>query len=119
LFEAAAAALDDIGVAFLEMREPRPGGSRGEPDQPPIHPAMRKVYRGVLALNSDYDAASAQAALDAGEADAIAFGRLAISNPDLPERFAENAELAPWDDTTFYGDCARGYNDYPRVAAAR
>jgi len=115
LFEAAAAALDDIGVAFLEMREPRPGGSRGLPDQPPIHPVMRKVYRGVLALNSDYDAESAQAALDAGEADAIAFGRTFLANPDLPRRLREGLPLNPQREELFYVGGAEGYTDYPTV----
>lgn len=81
---------------------------------------MKARFNGPIVLNGyGADVAAAERDLGAGLGDAIAFGRLAISNPDLPERFAAGAELAPWDDTTFYGDCARGYNDYPRMAAAR
>ncbi|UYY57249.1 alkene reductase [Sphingomonas sp. S2-65] len=119
LFEAAAATLEELGVAFLEMREPRPGGTRGEPDQPPVHPAMRKVYTGVLALNSDYDAANAQAALDAGEADAIAFGRDFLANPDLPRRLKEDLPLNEQREELFYIGGAEGYTDYPDYSAAQ
>ena len=72
LFTAAAAALSDLGIAFLELREPRPGSSFGMPDHPPIAPSIRRVFQPKLVLNSDYDGASAQAALDSGVADAIA-----------------------------------------------
>lgn len=114
LFEAAAAALDEIGIAFLEMREPRPGGTRGLPDQPPVHPVMRKAFKGVLALNADYHADDAQAALDAGEADAIAFGRTFLANPDLPVRLADKLPLNPQREELFYIGGAEGYIDYPR-----
>jgi N-ethylmaleimide reductase len=78
---------------------------------------MRARFAGPVVLNGyGNEVAAAQADLDAGLGDAVAFGKLAISNPDLPERLATGAPLAPWDDSTFYGDCARGYNDYPRHA---
>ena len=114
LFEAAAAALDDIGIAFLEMREPRPTGTRGVPDHPPVHPVIRKVFKGPLALNSDYHADDAQATLDAGEADAIAYGRTFLANPDLPVRLAEKLPLNPQREELFYIGGAEGYTDYPR-----
>jgi N-ethylmaleimide reductase len=114
LFEAAAAALDEIGIGFLEMREPRPGGSRGEPSHPPVHPVIRQAFKGPLALNSDYHADDAQAALDAGEADAIAYGRPFLANPDLPVRIAERLPLNPQREELFYIGGAEGYTDYPR-----
>ena len=80
---------------------------------------MKERFAGAVVLNGySADVAAAQADLDAGLGDAIAFGKLAISNPDLPERLAAGGELAPWDDTTFYGDYARGYNDYPLAVRA-
>ncbi len=119
LFTAAAKALDEIGIAYLEMREPRPGGNfRGAEMQAPASPEMRKAFSGPLILNSDYDAASAQAALDSGAADAIAFGRPFISNPDLPARFAQDAALNPPDMDTFYTQGPEGYVDYPALEAA-
>jgi N-ethylmaleimide reductase len=80
---------------------------------------MKERFAGAVVLNGySADVAAAQADLDAGLGDAIAFGKLAISNPDLPERLATGDALAPWDDTTFYGDDARGYNDYPLAVRA-
>jgi len=116
LFEAAAAALDEIGIAFLEMREPRPTGTRGTPDHPPVHPGMRKVFRGPLILNSDYHLEDAQAALDAGEADAIAYGRTFLANPDLPRRLREGLALNPLREDLLYIGGAEGYTDYPVAA---
>src|SRR5262249_54491681 len=58
LFSAAARALDALNIAFLELREPGPGGTFGKSDRPPVAPLIRKVFRGPLVLNSDYDLAS-------------------------------------------------------------
>ncbi len=62
---------------------------------------------------------SAEAAISRGEADAVAFGRLFIANPDLPERFRRNAPLNRYDRSTFYGGTERGYTDYPALDEAR
>jgi N-ethylmaleimide reductase len=53
--------------------------------------------------------------VSSGQADAVAFGRLYISNPDLAERFAQNAALTPYDRSTFYGGAEKGYTDYPSL----
>ncbi len=113
LFGAAAAALSDIGIAFLEMREP--GAVRDEGTA--VAPVMREAFAGPLVLNSDYDPATGQAALDAGQADAIAFGRPFIANPDLPRRIAENLPMNRPDVATFYSHGPKGYIDYPAAAA--
>ena len=57
--------------------------------------------------------------LDANAADLIAFGKPFISNPDLVERLKAGAPLNDWDKNTFYGGGAKGYTDYPALAAAR
>lgn len=116
LFAAAAAALDRIGTAYIELREPRPGGTFAVPETAPVHPVIRRAFSRPLILNSDYGAEDAQAALDAGEADAIAFGRPFIANPDLPRRLAEGLPLNEGDWTTYYSPGARGYTDYPAAA---
>jgi N-ethylmaleimide reductase len=75
---------------------------------------MKARFDGPVVLNGySTDVAAAQSDLDRGLGDAVSFGKLAISNPDLPARLARGAALAPWDDTTFYGDDGRGYTDYP------
>ena len=113
LFVAAAEALAEIGIAFLELREPGPDGSFGRSTIPAIAPAIREVFDAPLVLNSDYDLERAQAALANGEADAIAFGRPFISNPDLVERLASGAPLAPDVQATWYSKGPDGYVDYP------
>jgi 2,4-dienoyl-CoA reductase-like NADH-dependent reductase (Old Yellow Enzyme family) len=116
LFTAAAAALGELGISFLELREPRADSSFRPSDHPPIAPAIRRVFAGKLVLNSDYDGARGQQALDAGEADAIAFGRTFLANPDLPRRLREHLALNPGDPATFYTQGAHGYTDYPAAA---
>ena len=113
LFTAAAAKLDAIGIAFLELREPPADGSFGRSDVPAVSPDIRTVFRHPLVLNSDYTAERAQAALDGGVADAIAFGRAFLANPDLPHRLAGDLPLNPDDMATWYGGGAEGYTDYP------
>ncbi|HXL70254.1 MAG TPA: alkene reductase [Rhizomicrobium sp.] len=93
------------GLAFLCAREKWQGDSIG--------PAIKQAFGGVFIANEGFDFASANRLLAEGRADAVAFGKLAIANPDLPQRFAENAPLNPWDASTFYAGGAKGYVDYP------
>ncbi len=116
LFTAAGAALSAIGIAFLELREPHADSTHAVPDHPPIAPAIRRAFKGPLVLNSDYDGIKAQAALDADDADAIAFGRPFLANPDLPRRIADNLALNAGDKDSWYGGGAKGYTDYPLAA---
>jgi 2,4-dienoyl-CoA reductase-like NADH-dependent reductase (Old Yellow Enzyme family) len=116
LFREAAQALSRLGIAFLELREPGPEGTRGKPDRPPVHPMIRAAFNGPLVLNSDFDGPKAQAALDGGEADAISFGRGFLANPDLPYRIRKALPLAPDDIETWYTQGPEGYVDYPTAA---
>ncbi len=116
--EAAARALEPIGLAFLELRELKPFGTRGATDVPRQSPLVRQHFSGPLVLNSDYDAASAQADLDSGLAQAISFGRPFLANPDLPERLRTGAPLNPPREETFYTQSGEGYTDYPALEAA-
>ena len=117
LFGAAATALSAIGIGFLELREPGMNGTFGKADVPPVAPAIRRAFGGALVLNSDYDQAGAEAALRTGAADAIAFGRPFIANPDLPHRFATAAPLAADVMATWYSQGPQGYTDYPTATA--
>jgi 2,4-dienoyl-CoA reductase-like NADH-dependent reductase (Old Yellow Enzyme family) len=113
LFGAAAKLLDDVGIAWLELREPGANSQFAKPDVAPVHPVIRKAFSGVLVLNSDYDLTSGDARLDDGEADAIAFGRTFLANPDLPRRLVEGLPLNAPDYPTFYSQEREGYIDYP------
>ncbi|WP_066647634.1 MULTISPECIES: alkene reductase [Sphingomonas] len=119
VFVPAARALADIGIAFLELREPGPDGTFGRTDVPRQSPAIREVFSAPLVLNSDYvSAEQAQAAIDSGVADAISFGRTFLANPDLPARLKAGAPLNPDVMATWYSQGAEGYTDYPALEAA-
>ena len=115
LFTAAAAALQKIGISFLELREQKPFGNFGKSDVPRVSPDIRKVFTNSLVLNQEYTFESAQADLASGLADAISFGRPYISNPDLAERLRTGAEITPDNFRTWYSPGAEGYTDYPTL----
>ena len=116
LFRMVAEALSSLGLAFLEVKEPPPGGTRGTPDHPPVAPVIREVFKGPMVLNSDFDAVRAPVALAEGLADAIAFGRHFIANPDLVNRLRHELPLAAGPSATWYTQGPEGYVDYPAVA---
>ena len=113
LFSLAAEGLSSLGLEFVEVKEPPPGGTRGTPDHPPVAPVIRKMFKGPIVLNSDFDAVRAPAALAEGLADAIAFGRYFIANPDLVHRLKHDLPLAPSVSDTYYTQGPQGYVDYP------
>jgi 2,4-dienoyl-CoA reductase-like NADH-dependent reductase (Old Yellow Enzyme family) len=115
VFVAAAEALSSIGIAYLELREPPLDGTLGASDRPPFAPAIRKAFKGITVLNSDYDFVRAQSALANGDADAISFGRSFIANPDLPQRFRTSLPLAKNNSDTWFTQGAEGYVDYRAI----
>lgn len=112
-FTKAAALLDNLGIASLELREPPLHGTYGKSEQAPIAPEIRKYFSRTLILNSDYFQPRAEQEMKAGIADAISFGRTYIANPDLVERFVANASLNEDDKETWYSRGEQGYLDYP------
>jgi 2,4-dienoyl-CoA reductase-like NADH-dependent reductase (Old Yellow Enzyme family) len=97
-------------IAFLCARESL--------KEPRLGPKLKQTFGGVYIANEEFTPETAKATLVAGEADAIAFGKLFIANPDLPHRLALNAPLNAWNSATFYSQGAEGYIDYPKLAAA-
>ena len=79
-------------------------------------PQLKQWFGGGWIANEGFTRDSAQRALAAGEADAVAFGKTFLANPDLPLRFARGAPLNPFDSATFYSGGATGYTDYPALA---
>lgn len=118
VFVPAARALAEIGIAFLELREIGREGTFGTTDVPKLSPQIRQVFPGPLVLNQDYTKEKAQADLDSGVADAIAWGRLYIANPDLAERLRIDAPLNVPNGKTFYSPGPEGYIDYPALETA-
>jgi N-ethylmaleimide reductase len=81
-----------------------------------LAPEARKRFTGLFVVNVGYDRESGERAIATGLADAVTFGTLFIGNPDLPERFRQNAALAPSDPASYYVGDERGYTDYPPLA---
>ncbi len=82
-----------------------------------LGPELKRAFGGVYIANEKYTQAQAEQVIEAGEADAVAFGKLFIANPDLPERFAKDAPLNEWNPATFYSHGPEGYVDYPALGA--
>ncbi|MGF1445639.1 MAG: alkene reductase [Pikeienuella sp.] len=110
-------ALDGRGLAFLHVVEKFPGIEAGS-DEAAALDRMRGLWSGTYVANGDFDRARAADWIARGRADAVTFGRPFISNPDLPARLRQGAQLTPPDHTTFYGGDTRGYTDYPFLDAA-
>ncbi|MCK5122286.1 MAG: alkene reductase [Methylococcales bacterium] len=103
--------LGQRSIAFIFTRESM-GNNR-------ISPALKKRFGGILIANESFTLDTAQQVISSSEADAIAFGKDFISNPDLVKRLKMNAALNPYDMDTFYGyglpDPKMGYMDYPQL----
>ena len=109
--------LNPLGLAYLHFIEPRSSGAgRAEVNWQGVPSAMvlyRPIWKGVLITAGGFTDEAAEAAITQGHADAIAFGRIFISNPDLPLRLQHGYPLTPYDRKTFYGGDVAGYTDYP------
>lgn len=105
-------------LAYLHLIEP--AASAGEHAGPDLSAKFfRPLFAGTLIVAGGYTLTRANAVLQAGLADLVAFGQLFLANPDLVERFREDAPLNKPDPDTFYGGGAKGYIDYPTLAQAR
>ncbi|SFN46169.1 N-ethylmaleimide reductase [Izhakiella capsodis] len=101
-------------LAYLHISEPDWAG--GKPYSTEFRKAIRANYPGVIVAAGGYTAEKAEALIEQGLIDAVAFGRNYIANPDLVERMQLNAPLNTPHSETFYGGGAEGYTDYPRLA---
>lgn len=114
-FTAFAKELNRFNLAFLEVVETADNETVAA-EQQSITQALSDVFAGPIVLNGGYTAERARETVNAGKAAAISFGRPFISNPDLPERIRQGAELNEGDAATFYGGDAHGYTDYPSLS---
>ena len=121
LFRSVTAWLSSMRIAYLHVVEPR--ANAGQTDAPdfslPVSAAaiFRSQFDGPLIASGGFDKRSAELVIGTGIADAVAFGRMFISNPDLPARFQHDLPLAAYNRQTFYGGNGHGYTDYPEHAA--
>ena len=108
-------ALSTRDLAYIHLADTGVMAPGVEPAIDELLAVMDASYDGTIILNGAYDGVRARADIAAGRADAVAFGRPFISNPDLVARLASNAPLTPADPRTFYGGGAPGYTDYPTM----
>ncbi len=121
LYSHAIEQLNKMGLAYLHLIEPRASGAgQREVDHQGVPSAaelFRPAWRGALIAAGNFKADGAAAMVEKGDADAIAFGRYFISNPDLPERIRVGAAFTPYNRATFYTSGPEGYIDYPAMTA--
>ncbi|NDP48141.1 MAG: alkene reductase [Sulfuriferula multivorans] len=114
-FEYVVGQLNPLKLAFLDLLQGT-GGAPREQWIPFDYDRLRTLYTGNLIRNNGYDFETAQQAVTSGAADAIAFGRLLLANPDLVERLRRGAPLNALDYDTLYSGEEKGYTDYPFLA---
>ncbi len=113
--------LSQRGIVYVHVIEPRAtnaggGGADASDDSvPSTSEIFRQSFYGVFISAGGYSLETAQSALENDLADAVAFGRIFIANPDLVERFEKKTPLNKYDRATFYGGGAAGYTDYPAL----
>lgn len=108
--------LNDHDLAYIHLSEPFNDVSDIEYAETEIAKRYRPMYDGTLMINSAFDQEKGNAVIERGDADLVAYGKPFISNPDLVERFRQHAELAEWDQDTFYTPGKEGYIDYPAMS---
>ena len=113
-FTYVAKSLNEYGLAYLHVMNGLAFGFH-EKGEPMTLKEFREVFKGPIMGNCGYDKESAEKDIANGDADLIAFGRPFISNPDLPERFANDWPLNPMADmSAWYSHEKEGYTDYSR-----
>jgi N-ethylmaleimide reductase len=115
--------LTRYGLAYLHVVNPAITAmeNHAEPDERSLRvlELIRNTYHGTLIVAGGFGQDTAEQWLSTGRADAIAFGRKFLANPDLPERFREHAALNRDDPSTYYGGGEIGYIDYLTLAQQR
>lgn len=115
LFAYVAQQLNRFDLAYLHIVEPRIKGNIeiAEGQAPVAAQQLRKIFIGKIIAAGGFQPDTAEAVVRSGDADAVAFGRLFVSNPDLPKRIQLGLPLNRYDRDTFYTFDAHGYTDYP------
>ena len=118
LFKYVVRQLDSFDLAYLHIVEPRVKGNVViEEGQPPVATKqLRSIYTGTIITAGGFEPDTAEEVIASGDADAVAFGRHFISNPDLPERIRSGLPLTKYNRETFYTFDSHGYTDYPAFA---
>lgn len=105
--------LDTYGLGYLHVVERARDTQPNNAADTALIRRLRELWSGVYVANSGYDRATGEEAVRNGHADAIAYGRLFLANPDLPHRLQHSLQLNVPDPGSFYGGTEKGYTDYP------
>jgi N-ethylmaleimide reductase len=116
-YEALAAGLGKLKLAYIHLVDHSSMGAPAVPQS--VKDIIGNAFGGAIILSGGYDAARAEADLQAGKGELVAFGRPFIANPDFVKRIAEGTELAAPDANTFYTPGEAGYTDYPTAPVKR
>jgi N-ethylmaleimide reductase len=112
-FMAAVASMTAARLGYLHVVESSPGDAPPPPKFAALFTRMRQKWMGVYVANGGFDGPGGEDAVRHHRADAIAYGRSFIANPDLPERLHVGSALNEPDPSSFYGGTENGYTDYP------
>jgi len=113
-FGAFAERLNEYGLSYLHVIEPRVSGVETIHEGAPVASAfLRKIFKGPIIAAGGFDRSGANAIIARGDADLVAFGRFFTSNPDLPERLRLERPLTKYVRDAFWGGSERHYTDFP------
>jgi 2,4-dienoyl-CoA reductase-like NADH-dependent reductase (Old Yellow Enzyme family) len=115
LFDYVAGQLNRFGLAYLHIIEPRVKGNVvvAQGQGPIATQRLRRIFKGRIVAAGGFEPDTAEAIVEKGDADAVAFGRHFLANPDLPKRIKLGLPLNDYDRKTFYTFDSHGYTDYP------
>ena len=114
-FSVTVARLNGYGLGYHHVVERSQDSKGSDEEDLALSAHLRALWKGLYVVNGGYDGLRGGAAIRTGHADAVAFGRAFLSNPDLPRRLQLGAALNEPDPTTFYGGGAAGYTSYPAL----
>ena len=114
-FSVAVEKLNNYGLGYLHVVEQAQDSKGSSEEDVSLSAHLRTLWKGLYVVNGGYDGLRGEEAVRTGHADAVAYGRAFLANPDLPRRLQLGAALNEPDPTTFYGGGAAGYTSYPAL----
>jgi N-ethylmaleimide reductase len=115
-FSVTVAKLNSCGLGYLHVVETAQNSKGSNKEDLAMSAHLRTLWKGLYVVNGGYDGPRGEEALRTGHADAVAYGRSFLANPDLPRRLQLGAALNEPDPATFYGGDAAGYTSYPALS---
>jgi N-ethylmaleimide reductase len=115
-FSVAVARLNSYKLGYLHIVETAQNSKGSSEEDLALSAHLRTLWKGIYIVNGGYDGPRGEEALQSGRADAVAYGRAFLANPDLPRRLELGAALNEPDPTSFYGGGADGYTSYPTLS---